>query len=63
MDFSVIILNFNTKEITDNCLESVFKNCDLKNSEVILVDNNSSDGSVDFFKKKYQNKVSLIVNK
>ena len=63
MDFSVIILNFNTKKITDDCLESIFRNCDLKNSEVILVDNNSSDGSVDFFREKYQSKISLIVNK
>lgn len=46
-DLSIIIVNYNTKELLKKCLESIFR---LPPSpwryEVIVVDNNSSDGSV-----------------
>ena len=50
---SVIILSYNTKELTLGCLEHVFesKNVDL---EVIVVDNASTDGSVEAIEKKYE---------
>jgi GT2 family glycosyltransferase len=50
MDVSIIIVNYNTKKITQNCLNSIFKHTFNIDFEVILVDNNSHDGSVDFFK-------------
>lgn len=51
MDVSVIIVNYNTKEITRNCIESIFaKTCGL-NFEIILVDNASTDGSKELFEK------------
>jgi len=62
MDFSIIILNFNTRKITDNCLQAIFKNCNPNNTEVILVDNGSTDNSAEFFRKKYVNKINLIIN-
>ena len=51
MDVSVVIVNYNTKELTENCINSVFAQTSGVSFEVILVDNGSSDGSVDFFKK------------
>ena len=36
---SVIIVNYNGKELLEKCLESLFK-VDYENFEVILVDNN-----------------------
>lgn len=61
---SVIILSWNTKEILDRCLESLFK--DLRtfkiSSEVLVIDNASSDGSPELVEKKYQ-EVALIKNR
>lgn len=46
---SVIIVNYNTKEITNNCIESIKKFTKDIAYEIILIDNASGDGSVDFF--------------
>ena len=43
MDLSVIIVNYNTKELLKDCVFSVKKT--YPESEIIVVDNNSSDGS------------------
>ena len=51
---SVIIVNYNGKKLLEKCLESLFKT-DYNNFEVILVDNNSTDGSMEFVTKNYPN--------
>ena len=51
---SVIIVNYNGKELLQKCLESLFK-IDYNNFEVILVDNNSTDGSMEFVIKNHPN--------
>jgi GT2 family glycosyltransferase len=51
MDISVIIVNYNTKQITLNCINSIFKCTKEVAFEVILVDNASTDGSKDLFCK------------
>lgn len=56
----VSIVNYNTKELTIKCLRSVF-NSDYKDIEVWVVDNSSSDGSVEIFKKKFPG-IKLIAN-
>jgi GT2 family glycosyltransferase len=56
---SVIIVNYNGKELLEKCLESLFK-VDYENFEVILVDNNSSDGTIEFVTKYYP---SIIIIK
>lgn len=59
MDLSIIILSYNTKDITDECLSKLqfsIINCEkkLKNEiEVIVLDNGSQDGSVEMIKKKH----------
>ena len=45
-----IILNYNSKDTIKDCLFSVFKS-DYPNLEAIVVDNNSSDGSLELAKK------------
>jgi GT2 family glycosyltransferase len=45
LKLSIIIANFNTKELILNCLESIKKEGEGLNYEVIVVDNGSSDGS------------------
>jgi GT2 family glycosyltransferase len=51
MDVSVIIVNYNTKQLTINCINSVFEKTTGVSFEVILIDNASSDGSADYFRK------------
>jgi len=61
---SVIVLNFNGKEYLKNCFESL-KNQTYPNYEVIMVDNASTDESVEYVKKGFpwvrvfQNKENL----
>lgn len=49
---SIIIINYNTLNITLECLDSIFKYANLYNAEIILVDNASTDGSKEFFSRK-----------
>lgn len=51
MDVSVIIVNYNTKEMTQNCIDSVFKHTKGVSFEIILVDNASTDGSKEYFEQ------------
>ena len=43
MDVSVIIVNYKTKDLTLQCLRSLFKNTSGVEMEVIVVDNASED--------------------
>jgi len=59
---SIITLNWNEKKILKNCLKSLFKNTDYKNFKVIVVDNGSTDNSVEMVKKEFKN-VDIVENK
>lgn len=61
MDLSIIIINWNTERLLRECLESVDSAIDGFDCEVLLVDNASSDGSVDMVKQSFQD-VILIEN-
>lgn len=50
---TVIILNYNTKELLDGCLASVKKYSSEVPMQVIVSDNASTDGSVEMVKKKH----------
>lgn len=58
---SIIIINWNGKHYLHDCLASVY-NQSYKNIEVVLVDNDSVDGSVEYIKKHFP-KTKIIVNK
>lgn len=62
MDVSVIIVNYNTLELTKNTINSVIEKTEDLNYEIILVDNASTDGSVEFFEREYKNKIAFIKN-
>jgi GT2 family glycosyltransferase len=49
----IIILNWNGKELLKDCLSSIFKLTDYPNYKVIVVDNGSTDSSVEFVKKNF----------
>lgn len=61
--FSFVIINYRTKELTEQCLDSIFSFCPNNKFEIILVDNNSNDGSIEFLSKKYLGKINLIASK
>ncbi len=60
-DLAVVILSFNTKELTRRCLESIYNNKWESDLQVILVDNASSDSTVEMVKKEFS-KVQLIIS-
>lgn len=62
MDVSIIIVNYNTKQILSDCLSSIYKETKKISFEVIVSDNGSTDGSIEMIKKCYPN-VILIENK
>lgn len=63
IDLSIIIVSYNTKEITKNCLQSI--NRSLINTkikyEIIVVDNDSHDGSKELLTKISQNKKNNLI--
>lgn len=60
--FSVIVLCYNNKNIISKNIDSFLKVNNIVNIELIIVDNNSTDGSYDFIANKYNNKVKLLSN-
>lgn len=58
---ALVILNWNGKQVTAECLDSL-KKIDYSNYEIVLVDNGSKDGSVEFFEKNYPY-LTIIKNK
>lgn len=57
----IIILNYNGWADTIECLESVFKN-NYPNFQVILIDNNSSDNSVEHLKSWTEGKLDVFIS-
>lgn len=47
IDVSIIIVNYNTKDLTVQCIDSIFSQTKDISFEVIVVDNDSKDGSVE----------------
>jgi GT2 family glycosyltransferase len=62
LQLSVIIVNYNVKYFLELCLLSVEKALKNIEGEIIVIDNNSADGSLDFFKNRFP-KVTFIWNK
>ena len=61
MNVSIIIVNFNTKDLLDVCLDSIYKYTQNIEFEIIVSDNGSTDGSIEMLKTKFPN-VILIEN-
>lgn len=62
IDLSIVIVSYNTKQVTEDCVESI--NRSLINTkikyEIIVVDNNSLDGSAEALQKIAQNKANKL---
>jgi len=53
IDLSIIIVSYNTKELTVECIQSIIDNVKGINYEIIVIDNNSKDGSPECLKKYF----------
>ncbi len=59
-DLGIIIVNYNTQNLVEECLESIYRHLLGKLSfEIIVVDNNSQDGSPDFLRSYSEGKPEL----
>lgn len=60
-DVSVIIISYNTKDLTLDCIDSVLEEGSNLKTEIIVVDNASSDGSLDALEKLQKNEVITLL--
>jgi N-acetylglucosaminyl-diphospho-decaprenol L-rhamnosyltransferase len=60
-DISIIVLNWNTRQLLRKCIASVYCTVSPIDIEVIVVDNNSSDGSADMVAESFPD-ATLIRN-
>jgi hypothetical protein len=58
----IIIINYNGEKYTNSCIRSIFKSS-YQNYLIIVVDNASTDNSVQLLKEEFNNKIILIKNK
>ncbi len=56
---SVIIVNWNTKDLLQNCLDSIYQTIDNLPFEIIVVDNASSDGSQEMLEDRYPQVIKI----
>jgi GT2 family glycosyltransferase len=61
VDLSIIIVNYNVKEFLQNLIHSIYKAAQKITFEIIVIDNNSNDGSVEFIREKFPD-IKLIAN-
>jgi GT2 family glycosyltransferase len=59
---SIIIINYNGKSYLEKCLESI-KKIKYDNLEIIVVDNNSTDGTMEFLVQNYPSIITLKLDK
>ena len=59
---SIIVISFNTREMTLECLRSVFKETRETGFELIVLDNASSDGSAGAIRTEFGDRIKLIAS-
>jgi GT2 family glycosyltransferase len=62
LDLTIIIPNYNTRELLHQCLQSIYENTHRITFEVICIDDNSSDGSADMVEEFFP-QVILVRNR
>jgi GT2 family glycosyltransferase len=60
MKLSVVIVNYNVRYYVEQCLVSVFLATKDIETEVFVVDNHSQDGSVDYLRQQFGERIRLI---
>jgi N-acetylglucosaminyl-diphospho-decaprenol L-rhamnosyltransferase len=57
---SIIVVSYNTREMTVECLRSIFREAIHDSYEVIVLDNASTDGSVEEIELVFKDRITLI---
>lgn len=60
-DLSIIIVNWNTRDLLRDCINSVIKNTKDLDYEIYVVDNNSSDQSAEMVKEEFSEYKNIIL--
>ncbi len=64
MKLSIIIVNYNVKYFLQQCLNSILDSNIAFTFEIIIIDNNSTDGSIEYLKNKFkQTNIHFLENK
>lgn len=61
-NLSIIILNYNNKNVITKCVDTLLEFNSRYNYEIVVVDNQSKDGSFELLEKKYKDKIKLVRN-
>lgn len=59
MEVSIVVVSFNTRELLHECLHSVAAECEGLASEIFVVDNGSSDGSIEMVEREFPQAILL----
>jgi len=62
LDISIIVVSYNTKTLLLECLSSIFATVNSVSFEVWVVDNNSTDGTLEAVREQYP-AVKVIANR
>ncbi len=59
MKCDIVIISFNTKELVHNCIDTAFATSQNLINRIIVVDNASSDGTIQYIKKLFPNVITI----
>lgn len=62
-DLSIIIINYKTSSLLRQCIKSILRQKPKLNYQIIVIDNNSRDGSTQMIEDNFYETVTLIANK
>jgi len=62
MKLSIVIICWNDRKVIDDCLRSIYKETHDIDFEILVSDNGSTDGSIEFIRNKYP-RVRIIENR
>lgn len=63
MLFSIIIVNYNSCDLLYNCVKSITGNLQEVDYEIVVVDNNSSDNSLELCRQIHEDRLKIIESK
>lgn len=58
-NISIIIVNYNTRDLLISCIESIYNYTKKSNIEIIVIDNDSKDGSAEAVKKTFKDVILI----